>query len=191
MIVICSSSKYLVQNVLKAGGKSFQKSYMAQVNQNEMAFVISIPADGQLKSKAVYFVPWIPNADSNKLCESIEHLIENVMKKAASDNYQSIAFPAIGCGEYECPVNLIANTFVRTVRELLPKYPISIRFVIQPEKTDVYEEFRKQLGPSQSKSISLNIGNGVIEIQKGNITKQKVSTHHHLYLFTELSFFLR
>ncbi len=181
MIVVCSLSKYLVQSVFKAAGKSFEKSYNAKVEENEMASVISVIADGQLGSKAVYFVPWKPNPDPKKLCQSIEQLIKNVMQKAASENYQSIAFPAIGCGEYGCPINLIAETFVQQVRELLPKYPISIRFVIQPEKIDVYEEFRKQLGPSgqqdettASPPASLNIGKGIIEIEKGNITKQKV-----------------
>jgi O-acetyl-ADP-ribose deacetylase (regulator of RNase III) len=185
-----------MEGVFKAAGKSFKKSFDAKVQENETAPVISVLADGELGSKAVYFVPWKPSSDHDKLCQSIEQLIKHVMKKAASENYQSIAFPAIGCGEYGCPVSLIAETFVRKVRELLPKYPISILFVIQPEKTDIYEEFRKQLSPSgqqdeaaASPTTSLNIGEGIIEIGKGDITKQIVSTH--LYSFEVSSFFVQ
>lgn len=181
MIVVCSLSKYLVESVFKAAGSSFQKSFDAKVKENEKAAVISVSSEGQLASKAVYFVPWKPSSDPGKLSQSIEQLVKNVVKKAASEDYRSIAFPAIGCGEYGCPVNLIADTFVQIARELLTKTPMSILFVIQPGKTDVYEEFRSRIGPSEpavaaEPPVSLTIGKGTIEVQKGDITKQTVST---------------
>ncbi len=141
--------------------------------------MISLPAEGALKSKSVYFVPWHPNSDQKLLCQSIEHLVKNVIKKAMSENYQSIAFPAIGCGGYECSTSLIAETFVNQCQELLPKYPLSIVFVIQPDKNEIYNEFRQRIGPGRGTvkepPISLTIGNGIIEVKKGDITKQQVN----------------
>ncbi len=172
-------SKYLVDAVFKAGGKSLKSAFDKKVKENEKNAVISIPAEGALRSKAVYFIAWKPNSDENLLCQSIEQLVANVIKKAASENYQSIAFPAIGCGGYECPTSLIAKTFVKQCQELLLKYPISIVFVIQPEKTEIYDEFRQRIGPSEhgrEPPVSLKIGNGVIEVKKGDITKQRVIT---------------
>lgn len=179
MIVVCSLSKYLVESVFKAAGKSFKRAFEAQVKENETASVISVRSEGELGSKAVYFVPWKPSSDPQMLVQSIEQLVKNVMKKAASEKYRSIAFPAIGCGEYGCDIELIARTFVGKVRELLERWPISILFVIQPGKTDVYEKFRNEIGGSSEAAepvISLAVGKGIIEVQKGDITKQNVST---------------
>jgi hypothetical protein len=164
--------------VCKAGGKSFLKSYETNVAKNPKTPVIAFPTSGQLASKSIYFVHWHPDPDPKKLCESIEHLVTNVIEKAAHENHTSIAFPAIGCGNYGCPISLVAQTFVTKVQQLLTKHPMTISFVIQPDKTDIYEEFRKQVGgeehQDQSQTSSLKIGKGKIEIVKGNITKQKV-----------------
>jgi hypothetical protein len=152
-----------------------------KVKENKTDPVISIPASGQLASKAVYFVPWKPNADPNILCQSIEQLVINVIDKVASENYTSVAFPAIGCGEYGCSISLVAQTFVRRVRQQLTKHPITVLFVIQPDKIHIYEEFHKQLGLLGQqeeilipKQVSLTIGKGIIEVEKGDITKQTV-----------------
>ncbi len=120
----------------------------------------------------------------------------NVIKKAASEQYRSVAFPAIGCGEYGCSINLVAQTFVRQIQQLLTKYPISVLFVIQPERMDVYEEFREQirsLGPQHEASVplqpvSLAIEKGIIEIIKGDITKQTVILSFQQF---EISFLFR
>ena len=181
VIVICSLSKYLVDAVFKAGGKSLKSSFDKKLQEDNKCSVISIPASGALKSKVVYFVPWKPNTDQQLFCQSIEELVKNVIKKAINDNYQSIAFPAIGCGAYGCETSLIAKTFINKCQELLIKYPISIVFVIQPEKTEIYDEFRRHINTSQhgrsivkEPPVSLTIGNGIIEVKKGDILKQKV-----------------
>lgn len=171
-----------MDSVFKAAGKAFKKSFDAQVKENETASVISVRSEGELASKAVYFVPWKPSSNPEKLRQSIEQLVKNVMKKAASEDYRSIAFPAIGCGEYGCDIALIAETFVGQVRELLQKYPIPVVFVIQPGKTEIYEAFHKEIGSAGEQhvaaaepAISLAVGKGTIEVQKGDITKQNVS----------------
>ncbi|CAF1492820.1 unnamed protein product [Rotaria sp. Silwood1] len=52
--------------------------------------------------------------------------------------------------------------------------PISVSFVIQPDKTNIYEEFQKRIHLLHSNGISTTVEKGTIVIEKGNITKQKV-----------------
>jgi hypothetical protein len=55
---------------------------------------------------------------------------------------------------------------------------ISVSFVVQPDKEDVYNEFQKQINllqsPKKVKSTSVAVGKGIIEVEKGDITMQKV-----------------
>ena len=168
--------------VFQAGGKTLKSAFEKKVNENEKNPLISIPAEGSLRSKAIYFVPWKPSSDQNSLCQSIEQLVENVIKRAASEKFQTIAFPAIGCGEYGCPIDLIAKTFVSHCQQLLTKYSVSVVFVIQPEKTEIYHNFQRYIDSSKHRQttvkeppISLRIGNGMIEVKKGDITQQQVT----------------
>lgn len=177
-----------MESVFKAAGKAFKKSFDAKVKADETASVISIPSEGDLASKAVYFVPWKPSTDPDKLRQSIELLVKNVMKKAASEDYRSIAFPAIGCGEYGCDIPLIAKTFIGQVRELLERFPVPIVFVIQPGKNEIYDAFTKEIGPGEEQEevadepvTSSAVGKGTIEVQKGDITKQKVSIQERIF----------
>lgn len=166
--------------VFKAGGRSLKANFDKKIKENDKAAVISVPAEGSLASKAVYFVAWKPNSDENTLRLSIEQLVNNVIKKATSEKLQSIAFPAIGCGGYECSTSLIAQTFIKQCRKCLKTAPMSITFVIQPDKNDIFQEFQQQISPTKSDAaateppVSANIGSGIIEVKKGDITKQKV-----------------
>ncbi|CAF1112970.1 unnamed protein product [Adineta steineri] len=181
VIVVCSLSKFLMDHVFNAGGKSLRSAFDKKRKENENYSIISIRTEGSLKCKAIYFVPWKPNSDENRLCQSIKQLVKNVIKKAVSENFQSVAFPAIGCGGFECSTSLIAKTFIGQCQRLLVKYPLSIVFVIQPEKVEIYDEFRQHIGLSKhgqttvkEPPVSLRIGNGIIEVKKDDITKQKV-----------------
>ncbi|CAF1454869.1 unnamed protein product, partial [Rotaria sordida] len=181
VIVICTSSKSLLDSVLEAGGKTLQQSFKNKFKEHAKDPIFSMSTGGRLLAKAIYFVSWQPNSDPNILSQSIEQLVSNVIEKAASENYKSIAFPAIGCGRYGCSIDLVAQIFVRQVQRQLTKYPIMISFVIHPDGTDIYNEFQKHIGSvheqekfSSTKSISTKIGQGTIEVKKGDITKEIV-----------------
>ncbi|CAF3619339.1 unnamed protein product [Rotaria sordida] len=180
VIVICSLSKNLVESVLVAGGDSLRKLFKMKIKEIHKSSIISVATDGKLASKAIYFVLWEPNSDPNILCQSIRKLVSNVIEKAINENYKSIAFPAIGCGEYGCSIRLIAETFIEEIYEQLNEYSMKILFVIQPDRIDIYNEFQKQLNLFQqqpisiSKSNSIMIEEGKIEIEQGDIIKQNV-----------------
>ncbi|UJR07910.1 hypothetical protein I4U23_012193 [Adineta vaga] len=175
VIVVCSSSKYLVESVINAAGKAVQMAYEKKTKENSGESIISIPTDNKLPSKAVYFVPWKPNTDLHVLRDSIETLVSNVIHKAVKENYKSIAFPAIGCGEYGCSVDVVAQTLIGEVQRWLTKYPLAVTFVIQENKNDIYDEFQKHVNScNEQDQCSITVGKGTIVVEKGNITKQKV-----------------
>ncbi|CAF0819065.1 unnamed protein product [Rotaria sordida] len=181
VIVICTLSKNLIESIFTVYGKSLQNLLEMKIKENLNNSIISITTDGKLPSKVIYFVLWKPNSNPDILCQSIQQLVFNVIEKAINENYKSITFPAIGCGEYGCSIRLIAETFIKQVHEQLIKYPIKISFVIQPDRTDIYNEFCKQFNSFQqqeqisiTKSISLIIEKGKIEIEQGDIIKQNV-----------------
>ncbi|CAF3313145.1 unnamed protein product [Rotaria sp. Silwood2] len=180
VIVICCLSKNLVESVLVAGGNSLRKLFKMKIKEISETSVVSVTTDGKLASKAIYFVLWKPSSDPNILCQSIRKLVSNVIEKAISENYKSIAFPAVGCGEYGCSIQLIAETFIEEIYEQLIEYSMKILFVIQPDRINIYNEFQKQLHlfqqqqTSTTKSISIMIEEGKIEIEQGDIIKQNV-----------------
>ncbi|UJR24224.1 hypothetical protein I4U23_027191 [Adineta vaga] len=177
VIVVCSSSQYLFDSICQAGGNNVITAYNTEANKGSRSSLISIKADGKLASKRVYFIPWTAHVASSVLVQSMEKFVSLAIEKAAEENYSSIAFPAIGCGQFGCSVDLIAQTMVGEAYRQSLKRNINISFVIQPERTDVYNEINKQIDlietqTSEVKSIA--VGSGVIEVVKGDITKQKV-----------------
>ncbi|CAF3698920.1 unnamed protein product [Rotaria sp. Silwood1] len=175
VIVICTLSKYLVESICKACGKSMQKLFEMKIKENPKDSIFSITTDGKLPSKIIYFIRWEPNSDSNILDQSIRQLVSTLIEKAINENYKSIAFPAIGCGEYGCSIKHIAEPFISQAQEQLNKFSIQILFVIQPDRIDIYDEFYKQLHSiEQSNSTSITIEKGKIMIEKGDIVKQNV-----------------
>ncbi len=62
------------------------------------------------------------------------------------------------------------------------KHGISVTFVIQPQRADIYDEFQKQINLLQqpplptepTKTISSTINKGSIEVHMGDLTAQKV-----------------
>ncbi len=136
---------------------------------------------GQVLAKKIYFLEWKKNDDRTILRQSIEKFISNAIEHARNENYQSIAFPAIGCGKFGCPVDIVAQTMVEEARRKLLTHSISVLFVIEPGKNNIYDEFQKQINslqkpqlPPRSKVISATIGKGIIEVEQGDITLEKV-----------------
>jgi O-acetyl-ADP-ribose deacetylase (regulator of RNase III) len=156
-------------------------SYNAEINKNSEASVITVQAAGQLASKWIYFLPWMADSDASVLQQSIEKFVSDAVEKAVEEGYRSIAFPAIGCGQFGCSINLVAQAMVGEVCRKLQAYNMSISFVIQPERADVYDEFRKQVDiilsqllQNTMKIMSATVGKGRIEVEQGDITMQKV-----------------
>ncbi len=155
-------------------------SYNAKLKKNSTTSVIVVKADRQIASDKIYFLPWQANSDTSILQKSIEKFVSDAIEKAVEEKCRSIAFPAIGCGQIGCSISLVAQAMVGEAYRKLEMHNISVSFVIQPERMDVYDEFEKHrnLIQSQSSSNKLRavcetVGKGIIEVEQGDITKQK------------------
>ncbi|CAF3325966.1 unnamed protein product [Rotaria socialis] len=181
VIVVCSSSQYLFKSICKAGGDSVSTSYNQQISENPDAPIIIVATAGGIASKKIYFLPWKADSDEYVLCKSIKRFVSLALKKAIEQNYRRIAFPAIGCGQFGCSISLVADAMVGEVHRKSRIHDISVTFVIQPDRNDIYDEFKKQIdlleSPSPSSKLRIicaTFGKGDIEVEMGDITKQKV-----------------
>lgn len=136
---------------------------------------------GQVLAKKIYFLEWKKNDDRTILRKSIKKFVSDAIEYARTENYRSIVFPAIGCGKFGCPVDIVAQTMVEEAHHKLLTHSISVSFVIEPGRNDIYDEFQRQINllqqpqlPPVSKVISATIGKGSIEVEQGDITLQKV-----------------
>ena len=176
------SSQYLLDAICAAGGDSLEACFTIESNKNSEDPVIDLKAEGELRSKRVYFLRWEKNSDDSLLRKSIKVFVENAVTRAALAGHQSIAFPAIGCGLFGCPASMVAQAMVEEAQRLTQQHHISIVFVIQPEKANIHDEFQKQIEsirqpvlPIQSsETTSVTINKGMIEVQIGDMTTQAV-----------------
>ncbi|CAF2777975.1 unnamed protein product [Rotaria sp. Silwood2] len=181
VIVVSSSSQRLFNSICKAGGSSVLASYNAKLSKHPEAPIIVVKAVGQLASKRIYFLPLKPSSDTSILCKSIKKFVSNALEKALKQNYQSITFPAIGCGQFRCSVSVIAGAMIREVHRKLKMPDMSVSIIIQPEKADIYDEFQKQihllestLSTDKLRTIFAISEKGIIVVEKGDITMQNV-----------------
>lgn len=74
-----------------------------------------------------------------------------------SYKFTSLAFPALGCGKHGCSVDIVVKTLVKEMKNQLTmrNLPLTVKFVIQPDQQNIYDEFCKQL---------LTIQDGIVKI---------------------------
>lgn len=146
MIIGSSSSEILRQLILKAAGDQVRSAYSKEDKANPNSLIITTPP-GHLPCKNIFFLRWQPDRDEDELRQSIVDLISNVIQSTRAHGYTSMAFPAIGCGDYQCSINVVVKTMVRGMKRNIEerKLPWTVRFVIHPNQPDVYDEFCKQL----------------------------------------------
>ncbi len=179
--MVCSSSDVLRENILKAGGDSVRLAYDTQLKNNPGNSLIIVATNNQLPSKQIYFLPWKQHQEGNALGNSLKNFVSTAIEQAVAANYRSIAFPAVGCGKFGCSVSIVAEAMVKEARQRMVKHPISISFIIQPQRTDIYDEFRKQIGSSQqneqssnTRTISMISGTATVQVAVGDITTDQV-----------------
>lgn len=113
----------------------------------------------------------------------MEKFVSTAIDRAVTENHKSLAFPAVGCGGYGCTSSVVAEAMVQTAYKHGMNKGISISFVIQSGKKDVYEEFQKQVAGLNGKAspivptldaISVTIGKGTIDVSIGNLVTERV-----------------
>ncbi|CAF1400134.1 unnamed protein product [Adineta steineri] len=160
VLVICSSSAKLRDVMIKAAGNQVEQ----ELNGKDLTKNMVDTSAGQLKqAKRLLFLPWQPpssyttNQDIAVLRQSIALFIQQAIKYAIQGKFQSIAFPAIGCGGFGIPPDVIATIMIDEVREQLianPTIQLMIKFVVQ--QSHVYDVFNAKLKPTSTTGASRN-----------------------------------
>jgi hypothetical protein len=132
-------------------GSEVQTAYDAEYKSNPNAILISTPS-GTLPCKRIFFVKWQPATDEAILRQSLIDVIWTVIQNLIAYKFTSLAFPAIGCGQHGCSVDVVVKTMVKEMKNQLAmrNLPLTVKFMIQPNQQNIYDEFCKQVLATQS-----------------------------------------
>ncbi|CAF3636991.1 unnamed protein product [Rotaria sp. Silwood1] len=150
VIIVSSSSRILRTAIIKAAGNETQAAYDLE-SKNHPNFVLIATPSGALPCKQIFFVKWKPDDNEEILQQSLVDLIHIVVQNVKSYQFTSIAFPAIGCGKHECSIDIVVKTMVLEIKKNLIKrnLPWTVKFVVEPDKENIYNEFCKQILTTQ------------------------------------------
>jgi O-acetyl-ADP-ribose deacetylase (regulator of RNase III) len=146
----------LKKAIIKAAGDEVETAYNTEYKNNSNAILISTPP-GVLPCKRIFFVKWQPDKDEAKLRQSLIDLIWIIVQNVMAYKFTSLAFPAIGCGKHGCSVDIVVKTLVKEMKNQLTMrdLPLTVKFVIQSDQQNIYDEFCKQVLATQ---------NGIVKI---------------------------
>lgn len=150
--MVSSSSDYLRQIVLIEAGEEIYHIYEKERNSNPNSLLISTPG-GNLLCKRIFFLKWNPDENISILRQSISDFVLNVIQNVQSYQYNSIAFPPIGCGHSNISTDIIIQTFIQQLIFQIKTRNLSliIKFVILPDDKQLYQLFSQQMSkPEQS-----------------------------------------
>ncbi len=136
----------MLQILLKAAGNEVRTAYIQEQKTNPNKSII-VTSSGHLNCKKIFFLKWEPNENKKILQQSIIDLVSNVVQNVNAHKYTSIAFPALGCGEHTCSIDIVVKTLVKEIKQQIEKKGLSwtVKFIIHPGQQEVYDEFCKQV----------------------------------------------
>ena len=131
---------------MAAAGDEIRNAFTQEQKANPNSSLVSIPS-GDLQCKRICFPKWKPKKNPDLLRQSIVDLMSNVIQHVLSHGYTSIAFAAIGCGQHACSIDIVVKTMVRKMKQEMQdrKLSLTVKFIIQANQQNVYDEFCRQL----------------------------------------------
>ncbi|CAF0916237.1 unnamed protein product [Adineta steineri] len=148
-IVVPSTSACLTAYVLREAGEYVQTAYEIEMQNNSMQS-ISVDCGGVLLCEKIYFIP-CPDLLYNPDKWTFRNFISEAITMATNEKsgtIRSIAFPAIGCGKYNCNSDFVAKTLIMAAAYELERQPsekLDVYFVIQQHQYDVFHAFENVL----------------------------------------------
>ncbi|CAF3880404.1 unnamed protein product [Rotaria sp. Silwood1] len=154
LVVICSTSISLRDDILKKAGQSVEQEYFEAAMTSPMEpFETNA---GQLQCRKLLFLPWeMDRTNEEAFYQSIRNLVRKAVQHAIKAHYTSIVFPSISYGKFNVDKNIIANQMlVEAQKQLLAaNVLLQIIFVILPEQSDVFEAFQAKLESLQNGEV--------------------------------------
>ncbi|CAF4572585.1 unnamed protein product, partial [Rotaria sp. Silwood1] len=158
VIVVCSTSEVLLKNILEQAGLVVTEEYnRLSISVNLQNSLIET-GPGNLNCKAILFVPWVTQtmSDSKILSNSIFEFVSKSLHHILYHPkvYRTVAFPAIGCGLIQCPVNIVAHAMIDATIAKLKETMLyfTVSFVILPNQFNVYQGFANKLASIKQSS---------------------------------------
>ncbi|CAF1246118.1 unnamed protein product, partial [Didymodactylos carnosus] len=182
-VVVCSTSGILRDSILKQAGSVVKEDYDKASKTNYDSLIELNP--GNLNCEKLLFLPWNKPVHSSKLAESLRTFVSVIIQyiafQANTRSIESVAFPAIGCGKFGCPVDIVAKEMIFEAKKQLEKTKLNLRisFVMLKEQQNVFREFSNAISIIQRKEdafaqISHKLSSISITLKsysKGNIIK--------------------
>jgi O-acetyl-ADP-ribose deacetylase (regulator of RNase III) len=150
VIIASSSSEILRKAIIIAAGNEVQTAYDAEIRTHPNSILVVTPP-GALNCKKIFFVKWKPDTDDEILQQSLIDLISIVVQNSISHEFNSMGFPAIGCGQHGCSIDIVVKTMVLEMKKHLIKRNLrwTVKFIVQPDQQNIYDEFCKQVLTTQ------------------------------------------
>ncbi|CAF3712657.1 unnamed protein product, partial [Adineta steineri] len=148
-IVVPSTSACLTAYVLREAGECVQTAHEIEMQNNSMQS-ISVNCNGVLLCEKIYFIP-CSKLSYNPDKWTFRNFISEAITMATNeklDTIRSIAFPAVGCGKYNCNSDFVAKTLIMAAAYELERQPslkLDVYFVIQLHQYDVFHAFENVL----------------------------------------------
>ena len=156
MVVVCSTSVYLLNDILNKAGASIKDQVNeAFTDENIKHNGYSTPG-GQLLCQQLLFLPWTTQRlNESDLRQSIHAFFKAAITYALETQQTSIAFPALGCGELKYDPKLIAEVILDET-ERYANYNLKILIVLFPGKNEAYEAFCLKLAALRQRGSATN-----------------------------------
>lgn len=157
MIVVCSTSQLLLNDILSKAGPSVQQEYTnATASSQPDLYEIY---GRNLKCRKILFKSWgFRDKTSKAFYQSIRQFVRHSVQCAIKHQHTSIASPAIGCGKINANKNSVAKEmlFEAQQRLLAANVLLQIIFVILPHQKNVFDIFQAELDPLQTGNVGSN-----------------------------------
>lgn len=156
-------------------GKSFEKMSKEKMKD----YLIELNVENILPCKRVYLIDWEPSKDLNALRQSLDELLRRTIDRSKKDGWTSIAYPAIGCGEFQCPADVVAQTLFKQLKKLLPNCSVKVSWIIHHDRQEIFNQFVKQyelILKEKSSPVAVQLDNqSTIEVIQGDLRTEQVS----------------
>lgn len=159
MVVVCSTSINLLNNILGKAGPKITNDFITANNNGQITVDGYETEGGELFCQRLLFIPWITEkVDDVVLRQSIGTFFRTAIHYALMNNKHSIAFPALGCGDLNYNPNTIAEIILEETQQYA-NYQLKILIVLLEDKIEHYRAFCSKLAELRKKTSSEQLTN--------------------------------
>ena len=102
----------------------------------------------KLLCKEILFIPWSPSQSAVLTEQTIRNFLSEAINYVIDRDYNSLAFPAIGCGQFDLGADIVAHTMIDYIK--MNKCSLDITFAIHPDCHSVFDSFQSAYGNDEN-----------------------------------------